>query len=431
MISIQWIGPPLSVNEEGLEVVSSSSLPDLLAHKTPMNADAIVLNLGTFMPTDLDSIRSLVAVMPPVPIIVLADTADIPLIIQAIQAGAGDYLIKQNLKKGDLTESIRRAVERSRIQGDWKNVVHQAFQEASHDPLTCLPNRFLFQDRVSQALNDAKRRLETISLLFLDLDHFKNINDQFGHDLGDKCLVAVAQRLKEAIREGDSVCRYGGDEFIVMLRHLKGPEEAVMIGGRLLEILKRPLSIQGYRFEISASIGISSFPEHGEKVEELIKRADQALLRSKSEGKKMQVSSMPPPPTSQMSQKSVPSASRRPKILIVDDEEDLQAVLQKRLSRAGFDCRGCTTVEEAFQALQFNPDLVILDLGFRSASGIAFLQNMAQHLSPGAQKPLVMVLSAYGDPEIINYTKSLGVTTFLTKPFDSIHLVETVHHILH
>ncbi|MBI4366129.1 MAG: response regulator [Deltaproteobacteria bacterium] len=117
-------------------------------------------------------------------------------------------------------------------------------------------------------------------------------------------------------------------------------------------------------------------------------------------------------------------------ILIVDDEEDVQTLLQKRLSNAGFRCVSCTTVEAALGSLRaVRPHLIILDLGFKKASGIAFLQNMWRYL-PAATRPPVMVLSAYGDPEIANYAKSLGAETFVSKPFDAAHLLHTIHSVL-
>lgn len=107
------------------------------------------------------------------------------------------------------------------------------------------------------------------------------------------------------------------------------------------------------------------------------------------------------------------------KILIVDDEADLLVLLQKRLSKAGFRCMGCATVEAGLKWLaNYHPDLVILDLGFRKASGFAFLQNMKDHLS-GKGRPPVMVLSAYGDPEVVAHARALGVQSFMTKPFDA------------
>jgi DNA-binding response OmpR family regulator len=122
------------------------------------------------------------------------------------------------------------------------------------------------------------------------------------------------------------------------------------------------------------------------------------------------------------------AAAHKKTILIVEDEEDIQLLLQKRLNQAGFHCVGSSTVEEGLKCLKdVKPDLVILDLGFKSASGIAFLQNMASYIPANVHKPPVMVLSAYGDPDIISYTKSLGVKSFITKPFDSAHILETVN----
>lgn len=161
---------------------------------------------------------------------------------------------------------------------------------AFYDPLTQLPNRKLLLDRIQHALGVSARSLRTGALLFIDLDHFKTLNDTRGHDMGDLLLRQIAQRLNDGVREGDTVARLGGDEFVVMLEDLdedvhKAAKEARAIGEKLLVTLNRNYDLDGFEYHSTASIGIALFNGHAETVEELLKRADLAMYRAKSAGR--------------------------------------------------------------------------------------------------------------------------------------------------
>ncbi len=156
---------------------------------------------------------------------------------------------------------------------------------ASFDRLTDLPNRGLFIDRLSQSLALARREGTQGALLFLDLDHFKQVNDQFGHAAGDELLIAVARRLREVVREGDTVARLGGDEFTLILNRIREPANASAIARKILAALARPLIIAGSELRIGASIGIAIFPDHGEKIDALLEAADHAMYRAKKAGR--------------------------------------------------------------------------------------------------------------------------------------------------
>ena len=156
---------------------------------------------------------------------------------------------------------------------------------AIHDPLTGLPNRSLFYDRLSLALAHAKRHQQKIALFMLDLDFFKKINDTFGHNMGDKVLQGVANRLKASIRESDTFARFGGDEFVMLFPELHNNEDVVPIAQRMSRAFHLPFEFEGYRIEISASIGISLYPHDGEDAETLIKNADRAMYKVKEKGR--------------------------------------------------------------------------------------------------------------------------------------------------
>jgi diguanylate cyclase (GGDEF)-like protein len=156
---------------------------------------------------------------------------------------------------------------------------------AFYDNLTGLPNRTLLQDRLANALADARRQKYRIALLFLDLDRFKDINDSLGHSVGDILLQEVAERLKTWGREQDTVARLGGDEFLIMLTHLNDVSDAAVATERLMDAMTAEYVIQGHTLNASCSVGISIFPEHGADGETLIKNADAAMYSAKQNGR--------------------------------------------------------------------------------------------------------------------------------------------------
>ncbi len=156
---------------------------------------------------------------------------------------------------------------------------------AHHDFLTNLPNRVLLNDRIAQAVAFAKRHHTQLSLLFLDLDNFKNINDSLGHAVGDKLLQSVSQRLSECLRNADTVSRQGGDEFVILLADNKNENDAALTAEKILEELTRVHQVGRSQLHISASIGISVYPDDGLDAETLIKNADTAMYYAKQKGR--------------------------------------------------------------------------------------------------------------------------------------------------
>ncbi|HOP39965.1 MAG TPA: sensor domain-containing diguanylate cyclase [Geobacteraceae bacterium] len=155
---------------------------------------------------------------------------------------------------------------------------------ANFDPLTGLPNRRLFFDRLGQSLLSARRQGYLVGLLFLDLDRFKEVNDSYGHAVGDLLLKEVSERLAQSLRLSDSVARMGGDEFTVILTKIVDPEDAAIVAKRIVGNLARPFYLQGHTASIGVSIGISIYPVDGEDSDELLKKADTAMYRAKGEG---------------------------------------------------------------------------------------------------------------------------------------------------
>lgn len=180
---------------------------------------------------------------------------------------------------GIWNSQLRREIRRR------KEVEEQIRYLARHDDLTDLPNRHLLKDRLRQALAQHKRSEQRFALLFIDLDGFKLVNDEYGHDVGDELLVQVADRLKGTLREQDTVCRFGGDEFIILLTELGSGDDALHVARKLVAEITRPYSISATRAEISASVGIALYPDHGSSSQALMRLADKAMYEVKHDGK--------------------------------------------------------------------------------------------------------------------------------------------------
>lgn len=163
-----------------------------------------------------------------------------------------------------------------------KNALHY---QANHDALTGLANRILFNDRLEQSIIKAKNNSTKVALFFIDLDHFKKINDSLGHEIGDKILKVVTQRLNETICKEATLARLGGDEFSIIVEDLRQGQDASLLANKLIELLSQPLTIEDNLLYISSSIGISIYPDDGVSAQNLIKYADAAMYKAKDEGR--------------------------------------------------------------------------------------------------------------------------------------------------
>ena len=168
--------------------------------------------------------------------------------------------------------------DRKRLQEDMR-------RRAMHDPLTTLPNRAMFVEALERGVGRAKRRGTRFSVLFVDLDRFKEVNDTLGHAAGDELLQTMAERLVQAVRQTDLVARLGGDEFVVLIEEHRGPEEVMIVAQKIITMLCRPVVIEWKEVAISGSVGIASFPEDGDTAELLLKNADTAMYQAKERGR--------------------------------------------------------------------------------------------------------------------------------------------------
>ena len=185
------------------------------------------------------------------------------------------YLVAIGMIVTVLEEQIEEAGE----------VSQQLIHQENHDTLTSLPNRLLLQDRLNQALARCRRGKTLMAVFCIDLDKFKQVNDNYGHNVGDLYLKEVAQRLGNRVREGDTLARTGGDEFTAILENVRAPEDANKVAQALLETLNRPVVINGLSIAASASIGVAIFPFDGADSDSLRRAADQAMFRAKNLGR--------------------------------------------------------------------------------------------------------------------------------------------------
>ena len=173
----------------------------------------------------------------------------------------------------------------SRDIGERRRIEMQIRHLARHDPLTELPNRALFVDRLQQAVAMAKRNRQQLAVLFIDLDRFKPVNDTYGHAVGDRLLQEVARRMLAVVRQSDTVARLGGDEFVVLLQEVASAASARRVADKLHAALRQPFVINGHPLQISSCIGLALYPEHGGDALELTKNADSAMYQAKHAGR--------------------------------------------------------------------------------------------------------------------------------------------------
>lgn len=220
------------------------------------------------------------------PVLVLTADATTNTKLRALTGGAKDFVTKP-FDRTEVLARVRNLLEtrflHAALQQANRALEERLVHQALHDPLTGLSNRVLFGERVEHALTRVGRG-DNVGVLFLDLDHFKDINDSLGHTEGDKLLETVARRLLQATRGCDTVARLGGDEFAILLEGLKTEPEALQIIERIRESLQRPVALRGRDVTVTASIGLAN-AELGQSVVDLLRNADLAMYRAKSEGR--------------------------------------------------------------------------------------------------------------------------------------------------
>jgi diguanylate cyclase (GGDEF)-like protein len=251
-----------------------SSLADGLAFLLTQPVDMILLEQA--LPNDhhLNVYQQVSRVAPNAMILLLIATDEKNLIAEAMKEGAQDYIAKNQLDAHWLSRLLHYVIER-------KNML----QVVQHDCLTGLPNRKLLAEHLGRAMKLAKRNKKQAALLFIDLDNFKQINDSLGHAIGDELLQSVARRFVKLVRVTDTVCRQGGDEFVILLTEIEKRDDAVQVAEKLIAAFALPHKVSGNQVCITLSIGVSVYPDDGRDVATAFDHADRAMYHAKSNGR--------------------------------------------------------------------------------------------------------------------------------------------------
>ncbi|MDP2809753.1 MAG: EAL domain-containing protein [Rhodocyclaceae bacterium] len=262
----------------GFRLLTAEHLAAAAALLDSEPVDIVLLDLRLPDGNGLDSLVKMHALSPGVPIVVFSQVEDESMAVKAVRMGAQDFLVKAHINGPLLTRSLRYALERRQIEEHLHYLAH-------HDALTGLPNRKLFYDRLSRSLALSRRHRRPLALMMVDLNDFKQINDVFGHPIGDEMLKQVADRLLSCLRTTDCVARLGGDEFILFVTDLSDAHHATLVARKIIEVLAPPCLIGQRDFVMHASVGIALYPDDGDDMETLVKNADAAMYLAKGQGR--------------------------------------------------------------------------------------------------------------------------------------------------
>ena len=262
-----------------IQCIEATSSDESITALTNDHFDAVLLDFRLAGETGLDVLKALNSRdFLQMPVIMLSGMDDENLIMECLENGAQDYLLKNELNAKTLLRSIRYAKER-------KQLLEQVTALAKFDPLTGLANRSRFSEFIENALLRAQRRNEVLAVLYIDLDHFKNINDTLGHGAGDALLISVGKRLKQAVRVVDLVARLGGDEFAIIAENIQIARNAALIAEKIIALLSTPHQCDHHEIRIGPSIGIALSSDCDNSTDILLRSADTAMYHAKEQGR--------------------------------------------------------------------------------------------------------------------------------------------------
>jgi diguanylate cyclase (GGDEF)-like protein len=261
-----------------IQIVNVATLAEAISQLGLNRFDVVLLDLHLPDGSGLQCLDAIQAVDNEIPIVVLSGQDDEEFAVSVLNKGAQDYLVKWEGQGHSILRSIRYAMER-------KKADLRLTYLAQYDPLTGIPNRQFFNDQLTRATARARRDGRKVTLLYLDLDAFKVVNDTLGHDAGDQLLQEVADRIRRSVRTGDVVARLGGDEFAVLLEGLASPLDVEAMASGLLETISKPYQIADRQLAITASIGITVYPSDNADTQMLLKNADIAMYQAKDSGR--------------------------------------------------------------------------------------------------------------------------------------------------
>ena len=261
-----------------IEITKESRVESVVGLLTSQDFDAVIFDLSLEKKSNLADLDRIVAANPSVPVIVLCQRNDESVVEEALYRGALEYLVNGS----KAVRPLRAVIRRAQLRKQWER---RLIKSARYDYLTGLPDRILFRERLEQSILDAQRTGGQMGILFVDLDQFKEINNTLGHEIGDKLLKIVTERLRKCVRRADSVARSGGDEFAINANRINPAADGAALAKRINTSLARPYRIDGNEIHCTASIGITVYPNDGDDADTLQKYADLALHRAKEIGR--------------------------------------------------------------------------------------------------------------------------------------------------
>jgi diguanylate cyclase (GGDEF)-like protein len=265
------------VGQGQIEVTHVTRLSTALRRLSNESFDAILL-AGALVDTHgLDTLDLVQAALIHMPIVVLSDQQDPALERKAIQRGVQDVVVKKNWTSEQLASSVYHAIDRKRAERSLAYL-------AQYDPLTALANRALFHDRLAHALAMAKRKKHEVGVVLLGLDRFQEVVGQHGPEVGDALLIATADRMKQCMREVDTVARLGGDVFTCLLEGITCKNDMEIVAKRILASMTKPVKITDQDAIIMVSLGLAVFPLDGQDPDELLDCAKEAMTRAQEAG---------------------------------------------------------------------------------------------------------------------------------------------------
>jgi len=249
--------------------------------------DIIVTDMNLPDSAGLETVSSLLELTNKVPLVVMSGNGDDTIALEAVHAGAQDFIPKQYIAdEGLINRTVRHAIERHQLKLGLDITREREHFLANYDQCTSLPNRALFIDRLQQEFKQATRDNNQFAVFFIDLDLFKHVNDSLGHAAGDEVLRCVGNRMKAVVRESDTVARFGGDEFVLILRDTGADHEVIAnVANKFINTINKPIPYAEQTCNVGASIGIACFPSDGASPEQIIRNADTAMYEAKKNGK--------------------------------------------------------------------------------------------------------------------------------------------------
>lgn len=218
-------------------------------------------------------------------IVMISNSSSEDIILECINAGAQDFLLKDEVNSSRLSRAMLQAKKRFELEHKLYESYRQVKELAEHDALTGLSNRYHFEEALHLAIASSARMKTYVAVLLFDLDHFKKINDSFGHEVGDQLLKQVSVRIKTKLRSGETFARLGGDEFALVIEGAGFIHQVKLVANRILSVFNHPFEVNGHEVHCSGSMGIAICPVNGSRAEELVKYADIAMYRAKSAGR--------------------------------------------------------------------------------------------------------------------------------------------------